>query len=137
MASRAKHPWLRQLNVLIAYTWFYNPVRLMWALVASKSRRGWFVDAAFQAWGMAGLLRNYARSPRWMWHLFRGGRHPVRSSEVPRSPVPLRAPDGSFAAHDLPPGPDPKRIRRLDTVPYDEVQAAVAATRHAGSLPTP
>ncbi|MCB9828990.1 MAG: hypothetical protein H6806_04375 [Planctomycetes bacterium] len=83
VASRAKHPWLRQLNVLIAYTWFYNPVRLMWALVASKSRRGWFVDAAFQAWGMAGLLRNYARSPRWMWHLFRGGRHPVRSSEVP------------------------------------------------------
>ncbi|MEZ6009425.1 MAG: radical SAM protein [Planctomycetota bacterium] len=137
VASRAKHPWLRQLNVLIAYTWFYNPVRLLWSLVASKSRRGWFVDAAFQAWGMAGLLRNYARSPRWMWHLFRGGRHPVRSSEVPRSPVPLRAPDGSFAAHDLPPGPDPKRIRRLETVPYDEVQAAVAAARHAGSLPTP
>jgi hypothetical protein len=139
VASYARRPWLRQLNVLIAYSWFYNPVRLLWALVASKSRRGWFVDAAFQAWGMAGLLRNYWRSPRWMWHLFRNGRHPQRSTAVPRSPVPMRAPDGSFADHDLPPGPDPKKIRRLETVPYTEVEAEARRRRSgrgAGATPT-
>ena len=135
VASFAKRPWLRQLNVLIAYTWFYNPLRLLRAIVASKSPRGWFADAGFQMWGMAGLLRNYLRSPRWMWHLWRGGRHPERATEVPRSTVPMRSPEGALAAHDLPAGPDPKKIRRLETVPYAEAEAAARDARSVTAPP--
>jgi radical SAM superfamily enzyme YgiQ (UPF0313 family) len=129
VASFAKHPWLRQLNILIAYTWFYNPLRLLWALVASKSPRGWFADAGFQVLGMAGLLRNYARSPRWMWHLLRAGRRVVRAKAVPRSPVPMRSPTGGAADHDLPPGPDPKKIRRVATTPFAEAESSARGAR--------
>ncbi len=117
VASRAKRPWTRQLNVLLAYTYFYNPLRFLKALVLPKTRRGWLVDAALQAWGMAGLLRNWWRSPRWMWHLFWGAKRIVRSTDTPRPPVPMRAPDGAEAAHASPEGPDPKRTRRIETVP--------------------
>lgn len=134
IASRHKRPWTRQLNILLAYSFFYNPLRFLKALVWSKTKRGWFVDAALQAWGMAGLMRNWWRSPRWMWHLFWGSNKIVRSTDAPRSPVPMRAPDGGEAAHDLPPGPDPKTVRRGETVPYEEAENAARSTRQRPSL---
>lgn len=37
VASKHPRPWLKQLNLLIAYTYFFNPVRFLSALVFSKS----------------------------------------------------------------------------------------------------
>lgn len=37
VASKHPRPWMKQLNLLIAYTYFFNPLRLLIALVWSKS----------------------------------------------------------------------------------------------------
>jgi hypothetical protein len=37
VASKHPRPWLKQLNLLIAYTYFFNPIRFVSALVFSKS----------------------------------------------------------------------------------------------------
>lgn len=38
VASRHPRPWIKQLNLLAAYLFFFNPLRLLLALVCSKSR---------------------------------------------------------------------------------------------------
>jgi radical SAM superfamily enzyme YgiQ (UPF0313 family) len=43
VASKHARPWMKQLNLLIAYTYFFNPLRLLLALVWSKS---WVAKAA-------------------------------------------------------------------------------------------
>jgi hypothetical protein len=113
VASHHPRPWQRQLNILVAYTFFYNPLRLLKALVFPKTRRGKAPDAMLQLMGMVGLVRNWLRLPVWAWHLLRG--RIVRATEEPRSPVPMRAPEGGPAPHDPPAGPDPKKVRRLAT----------------------
>jgi hypothetical protein len=115
IASRHPRPWQRQVNALLAYLWFYNPLRLLKAMVRPKNRKGWFVDAFWQAYGCTGVLWNLCRTPWWAWRLLRG---PIRrTAQVPRSVLPMWAPDGGPAAHDLPPGPDPKTVRRLPGAP--------------------
>jgi len=37
IASKHPRPWLKQIFLLLGYTWFFNPVRLLIALVWSKS----------------------------------------------------------------------------------------------------
>lgn len=37
VASKHKRPWQKQLNLLIAYSYFFNPLRLLIALIWSKS----------------------------------------------------------------------------------------------------
>jgi len=37
IASKHSRPWLKQLSLLAAYTYFFNPLRLLFALVLSKS----------------------------------------------------------------------------------------------------
>ena len=127
VASRAKRPYLRQFNVTLAYSYFYNPIRLLLALVWSRSPRGWFVDSAFQTMGNLGVLRNWWETPKWMWHLWWGRKRIKRTTEVPRPAVPLRDVHGALAAHALPEGPDPKKVRRLPTAP-DAVSAGSAAS---------
>ena len=55
IASHHERPWQRQLNILLAYTFFYNPLRFLWALVRPKCRRGHMQDAVLQMMGMVGL----------------------------------------------------------------------------------
>lgn len=44
VASKHKRPWVKQLNLLLAYTYFFNPLRLMIALVRSDTNVP-FMDA--------------------------------------------------------------------------------------------
>jgi hypothetical protein len=37
IASNYPRPWVKQLNILLAYTYFFNPLRLAWALIRPKS----------------------------------------------------------------------------------------------------
>lgn len=100
VASDHKRPWGRQLNLLLAYLYFFNPLRLVIALVRPKSRSGHFADAIMQVLGMLGLVYTVRRTCGWTIRLlFRGIK---RCSGVPCSPIPMRSPDGSFASHALP-----------------------------------
>jgi radical SAM superfamily enzyme YgiQ (UPF0313 family) len=37
IASKLARPWIKQLNLLVGYTYFFNPLRLLIALIRSKS----------------------------------------------------------------------------------------------------
>ncbi len=127
VASRHPRPWQRQLNGVLAYAWFYNPLRFVKALVWPKNRKHGLYDAFYQVFGMCGLLWNLRRTPWWMWKLLRGP--VVRASDVPHTRVLMMSPDGGPAPHDIPPGPDPKRDRRFESVPATRW----AAHRRAGA----
>ncbi|NND49515.1 MAG: radical SAM protein [Rhizobiales bacterium] len=127
IASNHKHPWTRQFNLLAAYTYFYNPVRLVWSLIAPKSWmplnafdraiaredpqnapqiglarkfKRHFTDAMFQAFGIAGLTFTYFRTLRWGIRLMF---QPIeRASHPPISQFPMRGVSGLPADHALP-----------------------------------
>jgi hypothetical protein len=117
-----------QLNLLVAYLYFYNPLRMLISLVRPKGTvamapadytspgapaakpprwksrlrhllRLRFVDALMQMLGMWGLSHTVARTFGWALRLMRGKIR--RTTAVPCSKVPFRAPDGSAACHAL------------------------------------
>jgi radical SAM superfamily enzyme YgiQ (UPF0313 family) len=104
VASRHGKPWRKQLNIMAAYAYFYNPLRLVGELV----RRGnavWYRDAGIQAMGMWGLAHTVRRTLGWMLRLrFRGLTH---LAAAPRSTIPMRSPTGGPASHALPGTPGP------------------------------
>jgi len=127
IASGHRRPWTRQFNLLAAYSYFYNPLRLIGSLVFSRSwmplnafdralarenpekapsvtfarrLRRQFSDAIFQATGIAGLAYTYYRTFGWGVRLMRG---PIeRAKHPPISPFPMRSIDGQSPAHALP-----------------------------------
>lgn len=99
IASHHPRPWVKQANILIAYAYFYNPVRFVVALVRPKSRL-WLADAGCQVLGMWGLLQTLRRTIGWAGRLFLG--RIERRDAPPMNHIPLRAVDGSAAAHALP-----------------------------------
>ena len=56
ICTRSKRPWQRQLNMLIAYAAFYNPVNLLRAFLKFDSLRP--MRVFFQVMGMAGLTKS-------------------------------------------------------------------------------
>ena len=131
IASRYPRPWIKQLNMLIAYASFYNPFRLVWSLFVSKSH----VPGAFRDTSPAGendhhprfkLFRRDVR--RWLrvhfgdalfqmfgmvglWHSARRlvpwcghlvrGRI-ERTTRAPTARVPMRSVEGGAASHAIP-----------------------------------
>ena len=98
IASAEKKPWRKQLNLMAAYLFFYNPLRLLKAIFFPKSRL-YLADALGQLHGMWGTLFTIRRTLPWAWHLWRG--KIVRHTAPPVSRIPLRKPDGGRAAHAL------------------------------------
>ncbi len=102
VASHHPQPWRKQLNILAAYLYFYNPLRFLLALVRPKSRL-YLADAVLQVMGMRGALLTARRTLGWTLRLMWG---PIRrKSAPPTSPIPMRASDGGPAAHALPDTP--------------------------------
>lgn len=99
IASHHREPWRKQLNILVAYVYFYNPLRFAWSLVRPKSKLH-LVDALWQGLGMWGTVQTVRRTWGWLWRL-RSGRIERRSSP-PTSLIPMRSIDGASAAHALP-----------------------------------
>lgn len=130
IASRHPRPWLKQLNLLAGYTYFFNPLRLAAALFWSKSR----IPLADAETSPAEEIARLSRWQLWkrgvkrklrahvvdavvqmfgMWGLLHTYRRTlvwawnllrgriVRRSEAPASRVPMRSPSGGIAPHAL------------------------------------
>jgi hypothetical protein len=106
IASRERKPWRIQIDLWLAYLFFYNPVRLLISIVRPKSCL-YLMDCVPQVVGMWGLIQNVRRTFGWMLRLvFKRIR---RTTRPPASPVPVRRPDGSPLPHRLSPARGPAR----------------------------
>jgi hypothetical protein len=106
VASEHPQPWRKQLNLMAAYLYFYNPLRLLIALVRPKGK--WYLtDGLMQIVGMLGLVQTIRRTSGWAWCLLRGDIR--RQTRVPRSTLPIHAVNGGRADHALPELPEGER----------------------------
>jgi radical SAM superfamily enzyme YgiQ (UPF0313 family) len=121
VASLHPRPWMKQFNLLIAYTYFFNPIRFLAALFFPIARvalndswpgkrprlsrrlndklRAQFADAAMQLYGMYGLVQTIRRTFSWALRLMVC--RIERKYDVPASTIPMRSPDGKPAPHAI------------------------------------
>ena len=138
VASRDPNPWRKQFNILIAYLYFYNPLRFLMALLRPKSKIP-FADADTSPPSPGKRASPRRRKLRrrvvrkigvhladsavqlfGMWGLGHTIRHTFawalrlmrgnikRHTHAPASPIPMRGVDGSPASHALPGTPTPQ-----------------------------
>lgn len=98
IASEHKKPWRKQFNIMIAYLYFYNPLRFLYALVRPNTRV-YFADSGMQLFGMYGLLQTARRTFGWAMGLMRGNIE--RETAIPTSSIPMRSVDHTPACHAL------------------------------------
>ncbi|MEE9211636.1 MAG: radical SAM protein [Phycisphaeraceae bacterium] len=99
IASQHPRPWIKQLNMLAAYLYFYNPIRFLIALARPNSKL-YLADAGMQVLGMWGLAQTVRRTFGWAVRLMRGNIR--RNRRIPASPIPMRNVTGQAASHALP-----------------------------------
>jgi hypothetical protein len=97
IASHHKHPWRKQLNLLLGYLYFYNPLWLLAALTKRKTKVG-LKPAYMQVFGMLGLFHTTRRTLGWAARLRFGKIE--RLSQTPAGSIPMRDVDGGSASHD-------------------------------------
>ncbi|MCO6435502.1 MAG: radical SAM protein [Phycisphaerae bacterium] len=108
VASRHRRPWRKQINILLAYAYFYNPMRLLRSLVRPVTRLH-FADAIWQVLGMWGLAQTARKTFGWALRLRFGKIR--RKTAVPVNSIPMRAVDGSGASHAIPVTPATRGTR--------------------------
>lgn len=86
IASNHPRPWRKQLNVLAAYLYFFNPLHLLAAMVRPRGRPR-YAEAGLQLLGMAGLWPTIRALLDWALRLKRG---PIRRHTAPPAPASLR-----------------------------------------------
>ena len=96
VASGLKRPWRKQLNMLIGYMSFYNPLWLAVALWHGKTRVS-LKPALWQVLGMLGLFHTIRRTAGWILRLMSG--RIERLSQPPESPIPIRGVQGAPPSH--------------------------------------
>jgi radical SAM superfamily enzyme YgiQ (UPF0313 family) len=96
IASHHKHPWIKQFNILLSYSYFYNPWWLAVAMLNKKTKVG-RKPATAQVFGMFGNTQNIRRTFGWALRLmFRKIR---RRTEMPSSPIPMQSIEGTQSIH--------------------------------------
>ncbi len=138
VASRDPKPWRKQLNLLAAYIYFYNPLRFMIALILPKSkipfadadthpcvstkrtsprrstlRRRVFLKSRSHLTDAAMQLFGMSGLTHTIRHTFAWTLHLMRGNitrhtQVPASQIPMRGVDGQPASHALPGTPTPQ-----------------------------
>jgi radical SAM superfamily enzyme YgiQ (UPF0313 family) len=106
VASDSKTPWKKQLNIMAAYLYFYNPLRFIKGLFKPVSRL-YLADAGMQVIGMWGLSKTIRRTLGWAYRLRRDKDKIVRYKTPPISKLPMRSANGDRASHALPAQPAP------------------------------
>jgi radical SAM superfamily enzyme YgiQ (UPF0313 family) len=99
IASNVRKPWCKQMNLLLAYLFFYNPLRLL-ALFFRRKDNLKTKHIAAQVIGIFGVLFTIRRTFGWMLRLMTG--RIKRMTSPSRSAIPMRSPGGAVASHDLP-----------------------------------
>jgi len=106
VASSLARPWRKQLNLLVAYAYFYNPFWLSVLLLRKKTGVSGRA-AGMQIIGMLGLIQTVRRTLGWTLRLMFGKIE--RHTQPPASSVPIRSsqslptatacgqPDGAYA----------------------------------------
>ena len=113
IASLHPKPWRKQFNILLAYLWFYNPLRML-HLLFGKGNRFKTQDVALQIFGMWGLAKTARRT--FIWGLRLMVCTIKRCTHPPRSQIPMRSVDNHRAAHALPGTPGPAAEPAPETV---------------------
>jgi len=99
IASHYPKPWRKQVNILIGYGLFYNPLRFLVALFRPKSKL-YLADAIWQVLGMWGLAQTTRKTMGWVMRL-RFGKI-KRKSAPPTNEIPMCSADGTPAGHEIP-----------------------------------
>ena len=116
VASSHTRPWRKQLNLLLGYLSFYNPLWFATALIHRKSKVG-LKPAGMQLVGMLGLIQSFRRTTGWAIRLMFGKIY--RLSRPPVSAIPMQSVLGTAASHAPVETPKPSR-------PYRSVALKVA-----------
>jgi len=96
IASKHARPWQKQINMLLAYLYFYNPIRLI-SLLCRRQTKVTHKAAGMQIVGMLGLIQTVRHTAGWALRLMFSR---VERLELPPvSRVPMRAVDGGEASH--------------------------------------
>jgi len=114
VASEHKQPWKKQLNLMAAYLYFYNPPRFLLALVRPRSKL-YLADAGMQLIGMWGLVQTVRRTFGWAFRLMRGNIR--RKTAVPASQIPMFSADGAAPASHALPGTPLATLVQIDVKP--------------------
>lgn len=122
VASSHPRPWTKQLNMILGYAYFYNPVWFIVNLIRGRTPVS-TKPAGMQLVGMAGLVMTIVRTSGWVLRLMTG--RIERYARAPGSRLPIRAPDGSPASH-APTGMSPPLVRLRMPTPRVEPRAEVA-----------
>jgi len=72
IATHDPQPWKKQVNVLLAYASFYNPLNFARALMRFRKDSLWAYKAMYQLYGMAGTLMSMRAAFGWVWSLYKG-----------------------------------------------------------------
>ena len=90
LATNDAHPWRRQINMLVSYAAFYNPLNLLLAI--PRFDNVWADRIMFQLLGMVGLVKSIYQSRGWLARLMSG---PIEKlAELPRARFPMVGPNG-------------------------------------------
>ena len=109
VASSHARPWHKQLNMLIGYASFYNPVWLAWNLLRKKTKVSQKA-AGMQIVGMLGLIQTIRCTCTWSLRLAFG--RIVRLTHPPTSAIPMRNVVGDTASHAAFEGPIPITVKK-------------------------
>lgn len=99
VASTQDRPWRKQLNIMTAYVYFYNPLRFLYGLIRPRTR-AYFYDSGMQLIGMWGAGQTIRRTLGHAFRLMRG--KVIRSTGLPVSNIPMRSVIGEASDHALP-----------------------------------
>ena len=76
LATNDAHPWRRQINMLVSYAAFYNPLNLLLAI--PRFDKVWADRIMFQLLGMIGLVKSIYQSRGWLARLIVGADREAR-----------------------------------------------------------
>jgi len=160
IASKHRRPWLKQLNLFVGYAYFFNPLRLLIALVLPKTK----IPLADEEMASDRRIRNFSRyrlirrrlgrkvrvhladaavQAFGIWGMGRTCRRMLRwnfglfrgrierARQTPISSIPMRSVDGGPASHAIPGTPGPAS-HAIDAAPHPAGHAIVATPDPAG-----
>jgi hypothetical protein len=96
VASKHARPWRKQINLLLGYLYFYNPLWLAVAVMRRRTKVG-AKPAWMQIVGMLGLVQTIRRTSGWALRLM--FQKIERLTQPPASTIPMRDARGGAATH--------------------------------------